>query len=73
MMSMLDETKTKVNIFVLDWKYAVDTPPERKRRNSTLNSLESGSDDGEIDKMHKSEKVRPHEDKLNEASGKTKF
>jgi len=29
--SMLDETKTKANIYAIEWKYQVDAPPERKR------------------------------------------
>ena len=41
--SMLDETKKKVNIFVIDWKYKVDKPPEKKRRLSSVSSLEAGS------------------------------
>ena len=52
LISMLDETKTKINIFVVDWKYNVEKPPERKRRHSTLNSLESGSDKGDRDMLH---------------------
>jgi len=54
---MHDETKTKVNIFVIDWKYAVDKPPERKRRHSTLNSLDSDSDleAGEKNKINRNE------------------
>lgn len=40
--TMLDETMKKINIFVIDWTYKVDKPPKKKRRLSSVSSLESG-------------------------------
>ena len=44
--SMLDETKTKANIYVIDWQYAVDQPPIRNKRMETIESLDAASDSG---------------------------
>ncbi len=37
---MLDETKTKANIHVIEWKYEVEEPSERNRAMSTIESLD---------------------------------
>ena len=44
--SMLDETRTKTNIYVIEWNYEVEAPPERKRRHSTLESFGDPSEIG---------------------------
>ena len=46
--SMLDKSKTKVNIYAIDWKYKVDPPPERFKKMITLKSLDSYEDDEEL-------------------------
>ena len=38
--TMLDETKTKANIHVIEWKYEVEEPPERNNNMSTIESLD---------------------------------
>ena len=45
---MLDKSKTKVNIYAIDWKYKVDPPPERFKKMITLKSLDSYEDDEEL-------------------------
>ena len=42
---MLDETKTKANIYVIEYKYDVE-PPAPRRRMSTIESLDAPSELG---------------------------
>ena len=39
--TMMDETRKKINIFVIDWTYKVDKPPKKKRRLSSISSLDA--------------------------------
>mmetsp|Transcript_15563 Transcript_15563/g.19579 ORF Transcript_15563/g.19579 Transcript_15563/m.19579 type:complete len:101 (-) Transcript_15563:150-452(-) len=48
--SMMDETKRKANIFVIDWTYKVDKPPEKKRRLSSVSSIESGGPNRDMER-----------------------
>ena len=42
---MLDETKTKANIYVIEYKYDVEAPAQRHRM-STIESLDAPSEYG---------------------------
>ena len=43
---MIDETKTKTNVYVIDWNYEVEAPVARHRRHSTIESLDAPSEKG---------------------------
>lgn len=45
--SMLDESKTKANIYAIEWKYNVDQPPDRVKKMSTIESFDAVSEKGE--------------------------
>ena len=45
--SMLDESKTRANIYAIEWSYHVDQPPERTKKMTTIESLDAPSEKGE--------------------------